>query len=63
MAFTTIAPQRPVRAQGGFVNLGFPLSRVFNADAAGRNARWTLYLHYAPNVANADYIRKLGNQR
>jgi hypothetical protein len=58
-----VAPQRPVRAQGGFVNLGFPLSRVFNADAAGRNAGWTLYLHYALDVANAQDVRKLGNQR
>ena len=41
-----IAPQQPIRAQGGFVNLGFPLSRIFNADAAGRNAGWTFYAHY-----------------
>src|SRR5262249_43268287 len=24
-----VAPQRPVRAQGGFIQLGFPLSRIF----------------------------------
>jgi hypothetical protein len=58
-----IAPQRPVRAQGGFVNLGFPLSRNFHADAAGRNAGWSLYLHYSLDVANAQDVRKLGNQR
>ena len=58
-----IAPQRPVRDQGGFLNLGFPLSRIFNADAAGRNAGWTLFFHYALDVANANDIRKLGNQR
>jgi hypothetical protein len=58
-----IAPQRPVRDQGGFLNLGLPLSRIFNADAAGRNAGWTLFFHYALDVANADDIRKLGNQR
>ena len=58
-----IAPQRPIRAQGGFLNLGFPLSRIVNADAAGRNAGWVLYLHYALDVANADDVRRLGNQR
>ena len=40
-----IAPQRPVGAFGGFVNLGLPLSRWFNADPKGRNAGWQLYLH------------------
>jgi hypothetical protein len=59
----SIAPQRPVRSQGGFVNLGFPLSRMFHAAAGGRNAGWTFYLHYALDVANAQDVRKLGNQR
>jgi len=27
-----VAPQRPVRGQGGFVQLGFPLSRIFDVD-------------------------------
>ena len=40
-----VAPQRPVRAQGGFVQIGFPLSRIFNADPNGRNAGWTAYLY------------------
>jgi len=40
-----VAPQRPIRAFGGFVNLGLPLSRWFNADPKGRNAGWQLYLH------------------
>src|SRR5438270_12049429 len=35
-----VAPQRPVRAQGGFVQLGFPISRIFNADPKGRNSGW-----------------------
>src|ERR1041385_1599320 len=39
-----VAPQRPVRAQGGFVQLGFPLSRIFDADPKGRNAGWSAYL-------------------
>jgi hypothetical protein len=58
-----IAPQRSVRSQGGFLNLGFPLSRIFNADAGGRNSGWVLYFHYALDVANADDVRRLGNQR
>jgi hypothetical protein len=42
----SIAPQRPVRGQGGFVQLGFPLSRLANADPKGRNAGWSAYLYY-----------------
>jgi hypothetical protein len=41
-----VAPQRPVRAQGGFVQLGFPLSRLFDADPKGRNAGWTAFVYY-----------------
>jgi hypothetical protein len=40
-----IAPQRSVRAFGGFVNLGLPLSRWMNANPKGHNAGWQLYLH------------------
>jgi hypothetical protein len=40
-----VAPQRPIRAFGGFVNLGFPLSRWFNANPKGHNAGWQFYLH------------------
>jgi hypothetical protein len=42
----TVAPQRPVRAQGGFVQLGFPLSRMADANPKGRNAGWTAYAYY-----------------
>ncbi|MCU1268621.1 MAG: hypothetical protein JWM21_4939 [Acidobacteria bacterium] len=42
----SIAPQRPVRGQGGFLQLGFPLSRLVHADPKGRNAGWTTYLYY-----------------
>jgi len=42
----TIAPQRPARAQGGFVQLGFPLSRLFNADPKGRNSGWSAFVYY-----------------
>jgi hypothetical protein len=40
-----IAPQKPIRTFGGFVNLGLPISRWFNADPKGHNAGWALYLH------------------
>jgi hypothetical protein len=40
-----IAPQRPIRSFGGFINLGLPISRWFNADPKGHNAGWQAYLH------------------
>lgn len=57
------APQRPVRSNGGFVNLGFPLGRIFGADPAGRNAGWQLYLHYAFDQTKTRDVLRLGNQR
>lgn len=54
-----VAPQRPVRSEGGFVQLGLPLSRIFNADPAGRNAGWSLYLHYGIDQAKARDVRRL----
>jgi hypothetical protein len=42
----SIAPQRPIRGRGGFAQLGFPLSRLANADPKGRNAGWSAYLYY-----------------
>ncbi len=58
-----MAPQRPVRSQGGFVNVGFPLGRIFHADAASRNAGWQLYFYYAFDNAFAKDVRHLGNTR
>ncbi|MGA2358953.1 MAG: hypothetical protein ABSF66_08140 [Terriglobales bacterium] len=40
-----VAPERPIRSFGGFINLGLPLSRWFNANPQGHNAGWQLYLH------------------
>lgn len=40
-----VAPQKPIGAFGGFINLGLPLSRWFNANPKGHNAGWTLYFH------------------
>src|SRR5882762_9210823 len=55
-----VAPQRPVRSQGGFIQLGFPLSRFFNADPKGRNAGWTAYLYYGDDQALARDARRFG---
>ena len=50
-----VAPQKPIHAFGGFVNLGLPLSRWFNADPKGHNAGWQLYFHMGKDqVAAAD---------
>jgi hypothetical protein len=66
-----VAPQRPIRAFGGFVNLGLPISRWFKADPKGHNAGWQLYLHagkdqvvhhdleYAGFTANANTLAPL----
>jgi hypothetical protein len=55
-----VAPQRPVRGQGGFIQLGFPLSRLFDADPKGRNAGWTAYLYYGDDQATARDARRFG---
>ena len=55
-----VAPQRPVRGQGGFVQFGFPLSRWFDADPGGRNAGWTAYLYYGYDQATARDARRFG---
>jgi hypothetical protein len=57
-----VAPQRPVRGQGGFIQLGFPLSRLFDADPKGRNAGWTAYLYYGDDQATARDARRFGGR-
>lgn len=56
-----VAPQLPVRAQGGFVNLGFPLGRIMKADPASRAAGWQLYLHYGLDDPYARDVRHTGS--
>jgi hypothetical protein len=53
-----VAPQRPVRAAGGFINLGLPLSRIFGADPQGRNMGWSLYMHYGVDFAKARDVER-----
>jgi hypothetical protein len=55
-----IAPQRPVRAQGGFVNLGFPLGRIVGAEPTSRVAGWQLYLHYGLDDPYSRDVRRTG---
>jgi hypothetical protein len=55
-----VAPQLPVRSEGGFVQIGFPLSRIFHADPAGRNAGWSLYAMYGIDQAKTRDLDKLG---
>lgn len=63
-----VAPYRPVRSQGGFVQIGFPLSRIFNADPAGRNAGWQLFAAFgevspfAHDMVQANKTAPLKNQ-
>lgn len=59
--FPVVAPERPVRDQGGFLNVGFPLSRIFNANPKGRNAGWTAYLHYGIDEIPARDARRFNN--
>jgi hypothetical protein len=50
-----VAPQRAIRAFGGFVQLGLPLSRWFNADPKGHNAGWQLHFTLGKDqVSNRD---------
>jgi len=57
-----VAPYRPIRGQGGFVQLGIPLSRIFGANPDGRNAGWRLFLAYGVDSAfSRDVIRTGGN--
>jgi hypothetical protein len=55
-----VAPQRPVRSEGGFAQLGLPLSRIFHANPAGRNAGWSLYAMYGIDQAKTRDLDKLG---
>jgi len=50
-----VAPQVPIRAFGGFANLGLPLSRWFNANPKGHNAGWQFYFDIGKDqVVNRD---------
>jgi hypothetical protein len=52
-----VAPEKPIRTSGGFVEMGLPLSRWAHADPTGRNAGWVMNLHYGLDDANAHDVR------
>lgn len=58
-----VAPERPVRAAGGFVQLGLPLSRIFGAHPGGRNAGWSVYGTYGEDQARERDINRAGGTR
>jgi hypothetical protein len=49
--FPVVAPLRPVRGQGGLLQLAFPLSRIFGANPEGLNAGWRLFMGYGVDSA------------
>jgi hypothetical protein len=57
-----VAPYRPIRGQGGFVQLGIPLSRIFGANPEGLNSGWCFFIAYGIDSAfSRDAIRAGGN--
>ena len=53
-----VAPQRAIRGYGGFIQLGLPLSRWFNADPKGHNAGWQLYFNHGLDaVVHSDFAK------
>jgi hypothetical protein len=54
-----LVPQSPMRSVGGFAQISFPLSRLFNANPAGRNAGWTLAFLYGTDQAKARDVRAM----
>jgi hypothetical protein len=56
-----VAPERPIRTEGGFAQLGLPLSRIFNARPSGRNAGWSFYALYGIDQAKTRDLNRLGS--
>ena len=54
----TVAPQRPVRGEGGFLQLRFPISRIFGVNPGRRAAGWTAFLCYGFDEAKARDARR-----
>jgi hypothetical protein len=56
-----VAPQKPVQAFGGFIQIGLPLSRWFNANPQGHNAGWQLHFTIGKDqVVDNDQFRANG---
>jgi hypothetical protein len=52
---------QPVGGYGGFTELSFPLSRIFNANPEGHNAGWVLHLQYGTDRGKASDVRHGNN--
>jgi hypothetical protein len=53
---------KPIRGQGGFGQLSFPLSRIFHADPEGRNSGWVFQVLYGTDMAKReDVVQSGGN--
>jgi hypothetical protein len=53
-------PLVPVRSQGGFFEIGVPISRVLHADPEGHNAGWNWYLYGGVDSSFARDVRQSG---
>ncbi len=60
IASAIAVPQGVVRSQGGFAEIGIPLSRIAHADPTGRNAGWTMTLHYGLDSVFSRDARLIG---
>lgn len=58
-----VAPQRSVRAEGGFIELGVPLSRLFDAEPKGRFAGFDANFHYGYDEARPRDARSAASNR
>ncbi len=54
------AQLRPVRDQGGFAQVSFPLSRIFHADPEGHNAGWTYSFTGGIDRTKAEDVARTG---
>jgi hypothetical protein len=54
------APLVPVRSQGGFVELGIPISRILHANPEGRNAGWNFYTYAGVDSSFARDVTQTG---
>ena len=55
-----VDPYRPIRGQGGLIQLSFPLSRIFGANPEGLNSGWQLFAAYGIDSAFARDNRNSG---
>src|SRR6202011_835019 len=46
------AKLQPVGGSGGFAEMSFPLSRIFNANPEGPNSGWMFHLQWGTDRAN-----------